>query len=89
MRQDLGSTHLHRITFNISTVTPDSTHPYFAALKYEDVHDFCRAVTLDEIRKHGRTLTLGRYVSAEAGGADGESFDEKMLRLTAGLVFNG
>ncbi len=33
--------------------------------KYEDVPGFCRAVKLDEIRKHGHILTPGRYVGAE------------------------
>ena len=52
---------------------------------YEDVPGFCRAVTLDEIRKHGHILTPGRYVGAEAVEDDGEPFDEKMKRLTAEL----
>jgi len=52
---------------------------------YDDVPGFCRAVTLDEIRKHGHILTPGRYVGAEAVEDDGEPFDEKMKRLTAEL----
>jgi len=49
------------------------------------VPGFCKAVKLDEIRKHGHILTPGRYVGAEAVEDDGEPFDEKMLRLTAEL----
>jgi len=50
---------------------------------YEDVPSFCKSATLEEIRKHGHVLTPGRYVGAEAQEDDGESFEEKMKRLTA------
>ena len=53
--------------------------------KYEDIPGFCRSATLDEIRKHGHVLTPGRYVGAEAQEDDGESFDDKMRRLTEKL----
>ena len=36
--------------------------------EYEDVAGFCKAATVDEIRKHGHVLTPGRYVGAEAAG---------------------
>ncbi len=39
--------------------------------KYEDVPGFCKAVKLDEIRKHGHILTPGRYVGAEEIENDG------------------
>jgi type I restriction enzyme M protein len=55
------------------------------AHKYADVPGFCKAATLDDIRKHGHILTPGRYVGAEEVVDDGERFDEKMIRLTAAL----
>ena len=52
---------------------------------YKDIPGFCKAATLDDIRKHGHVLTPGRYVGAEAAEEDGEPFEEKMRRLTATL----
>lgn len=52
---------------------------------YEDVPGFCKSATIEEIRKNGYVLTPGRYVGAEAAEEDGESFEEKMRRLTAKL----
>jgi len=52
---------------------------------YEDIPGFCKAATLDEIRKHGHVLTPGRYVGAEAAQEDDEPFDDKMARLIADL----
>jgi len=52
---------------------------------YADVPGFCKAATLDEIRKHGHVLTPGRYVGAEAQEDDGEPFEKKMRRLVATL----
>lgn len=53
--------------------------------KYKDVPGFCKAATIDEIRKHGHVLTPGRYVGAEVVEDDGELFEKKMARLTATL----
>ncbi|MHB8059860.1 MAG: N-6 DNA methylase, partial [Gaiellaceae bacterium] len=53
--------------------------------EYADVPGFCKAASLEEIRKHGHVLTPGRYVGAEALEDDGEPFEEKMKRLTATL----
>ncbi|MBK8047186.1 MAG: SAM-dependent DNA methyltransferase [Anaerolineales bacterium] len=53
--------------------------------EYADVAGFCKAATVEEIRKHGHVLTPGRYVGAEAVADDGEPFEEKMQRLTATL----
>ncbi len=51
--------------------------------KYVDVPGFCRAASLEEVRKHGHVLTPGRYVGAVEQEEDGEPFTEKMLRLSA------
>jgi type I restriction enzyme M protein len=53
--------------------------------EYADIAGFCKAASLEEIRKHGHVLTPGRYVGAEAQEEDSEPFDEKMKRLTATL----
>ena len=52
---------------------------------YEDIPGFCKAATLEDIRKHGHVLTPGRYVGAAAREDDGEPFDEKIQRLAATL----
>ncbi len=56
-----------------------------SAAKYEDVPGFCKAASLDDIRKHSYVLTPGRYVGAAQAEDDGEPFGEKMKRLTATL----
>src|SRR5919106_231007 len=53
--------------------------------EYADVPGFCKAATLDEIRRHGHILTPGRYVGAEDDEDDDEPFEQKMRRLTATL----
>jgi len=53
--------------------------------EYEDIPGFCKAATIEDIRKHGHILTPGRYVGAAAVEDDGEPFEEKMARLTAAL----
>ena len=52
---------------------------------YANVPGFCKAATLDDIRKHGHVLTPGRYVGAEAAEDDGEPFEEKMRWLVTAL----
>lgn len=52
---------------------------------YADIPGFCKAASLEEIRKHGHVLTPGRYVGAEAQEEDDEPFQEKMQRLAATL----
>jgi type I restriction enzyme M protein len=52
---------------------------------YADVPGFCNAAKLEEIRKHGHTLTPGRYVGAEEVEDDGEPFEDKITRLAATL----
>jgi type I restriction enzyme M protein len=50
---------------------------------YADIPGFCKAATLEEIRKHGHVLTPGRYVGAAEQESDDEPFEEKMQRLAA------
>jgi type I restriction enzyme M protein len=52
---------------------------------YVEVPGFCKAVKLDDIRKHSHVLTPGRYVGAEEIEDDGEPFEDKMRRLAASL----
>jgi len=52
---------------------------------YADVAGFCKAATLDDIKRHAYVLTPGRYVGAAEVEDDGEPFEEKMTRLTAEL----
>ncbi len=52
---------------------------------YADVSGFCKATTIDDIRKHDHVLTPGRYVGAAAQEEDSEPFEEKMTRLVAQL----
>ncbi|HHR85847.1 MAG TPA: SAM-dependent DNA methyltransferase, partial [Candidatus Acetothermia bacterium] len=53
--------------------------------QYEDVPGFCKAATIEDIRKHHHILTPGRYIGAAEVEDDGEPFEEKMARLTAAL----
>ncbi|MDF2369927.1 MAG: class I SAM-dependent DNA methyltransferase [Rhizobiaceae bacterium] len=50
---------------------------------YEDVKGFCKAATLDEIRKYSHVLTPGSYVGSAARKADNEPFEDKMKRLVS------
>jgi len=52
---------------------------------YNDVPGFCKAATLEDIRKHSYVLTPGRYVGAAKLEGDNEPFEEKMARLTKTL----
>ncbi len=53
--------------------------------EYSDIKGFCKAASLDEIKKHGHILTPGRYVGIEETEDDDEEFDTKMKRLTTEL----
>ena len=53
---------------------------------YEDIPDFCKSATLDEIAEHGYVLTLGRYVGAEEVEDDGIPFAKKMEGMTRELA---
>jgi type I restriction enzyme M protein len=54
--------------------------------QYEDIAGFCKAATLEEVRKNNHVLMPGRYVGTEAEEDDGIPFDEKMNVLTARLA---
>ncbi|MGH8563292.1 MAG: N-6 DNA methylase [Gammaproteobacteria bacterium] len=60
----------------------DAQHGTWA---YRDIPGFCKAATIDEIKKHSFVLTPGRYVGAEEQEDDGETFAEKYPRLLAEL----
>jgi len=53
--------------------------------QYEDIPGFCKAATLEDIRRHNYILTPGRYVGAAPVQEDAEPFAEKMQRLSAQL----
>ncbi|WP_414834564.1 type I restriction-modification system subunit M [Bacillus altitudinis] len=53
---------------------------------YEDMAGFCKAATLNEVKKHEYILTPGRYVGLEEVEEDDEPFEEKMERLTGELA---
>lgn len=54
--------------------------------QYEDKPGFCKAATLEEVRKNNYVLMPGRYVGTEAEEDDGIPFDDKMTALTAKLA---
>ena len=56
-----------------------------SGVAYADEAGFCKAATLEDIRKADHVLTPGRYVGAAAQEEDGEPFEEKMARLTTAL----
>lgn len=53
--------------------------------EYEDIAGFCKAASLEEIKKHDYVLTPGRYVGAKPIEDDGVDFGTKMAQLTAQL----
>src|SRR6267378_1778176 len=46
------------------------------AVQYADFPGFCKAASLDDIRKHGHVLTPGRFVGAEEAEDSGELFED-------------
>lgn len=52
---------------------------------YEDIAGFCKAASIEEIRKHYHILTPGRYVGTVEDEDDGEIFEEKMKQLVSDL----
>ena len=52
---------------------------------YKDVAGFCKSAILDEVESHDYILTPGRYVGTPEQLNDGQSFADKMQKLTAQL----
>jgi type I restriction enzyme M protein len=61
------------------------TFESFQSGKFKDIKGFCAAASIADIAKQDYILTPGRYVGIEEQEDDGESFDEKMERLTGEL----
>jgi type I restriction enzyme M protein len=79
-RRELSDTDIQRITdtYHAWRGEPDSG-------QYQDISGFCKSASLDAIREHGHILTPGRFVGTEDMEDDGESFEERMTRLTTTL----
>lgn len=56
-----------------------------AVVRYKDVPGFCKSATIQDVRKNNNILTPGRYIDFKSVEDDGQSFDEKMQKLTADL----
>ena len=56
------------------------------AAVYEDEPSFCKAGTLDGIRRHGHVLTPGRYVGSAVVEADDVPFEERFAELKETLA---
>ena len=54
--------------------------------EYEDEEGFCKAATIEEVKKQDYKLTPGIYVGTEAEEDDGIPFEEKMETLKAQLL---
>ena len=64
----------------------DTYHNWRDENGYEDIQGFCKSASIEEVRGHEYILTPGRYVGIEDAEDDGESFEEKMTRLTVDLA---
>ena len=60
-------------------------HNYQNNENYEDIAGYCKASTIEEIKKNTYVLTPGRYVGTEEQEDDGIPFEEKMKTLTSEL----
>ena len=52
---------------------------------YNDIAGFCKAATIEDVRKNNYILTPGRYIDFKEAEDDGVSFDDKMKQLTKTL----
>ncbi len=60
-------------------------HTWRKADGYSDIPGFCKTATLDEVAAQEFILTPGRYVGIAEMEEDGESYSDKMKRLTTSL----
>ena len=83
----IDRTHRELTDEDIARIT-DTYHAWRGEAEagdYADVPGFCKAASLEEVRKHGHVLTPGRYVGAAPQEEDDEPFEDKMKRLVAQL----
>lgn len=52
---------------------------------YANVPGFCKAATLDEVRRQTHVLTPGRYVGSELSDDNGENFSVRLAELSISL----
>ena len=67
----------------------ETYHAWRGELKhrqYEEIPGFCKAASLEEIKKNGWILTPGRFVGTEEKADDDVLFDERMKQLTSDLA---
>lgn len=60
----------------------DTYHNWRKSENYSNIKGFCKAATIEDIRKHNHVLTPGRYVGIEDEDDDGIPFETKMAALT-------
>ena len=83
----IDRTHRELTDEDIARIT-DTYHAWRGEAEagdYADVPGFCKAASLEEVRKHGHVLTPGRYVGAAPQEEDDEPFGDRMKRLVAQL----
>ena len=76
--------HLLSITYEIPSIVQRflSSAPSPLLLAYADVPGFRKSATLEEIGRHSHMLTSVRHGGAPSREDDGETFAEKMARLS-------
>ena len=63
----------------------DTYHNYQNNVNYEDILEYCKKSTIDEIKLNDYVLTPGRYVGTKEIEDDSIPFEEKMKQLTEEL----
>lgn len=87
MGQAISRTQIEFTEEEIQRIT-ETYHAWRGTTKgtYEDQDGFCASATLDEIEKHGFSLTPGRYVGAPESEEDEIEFEERMSDLADRLA---